>query len=79
MVERYGDDWPEAVRAIADDGTLGEPVLAGLPVLRVELVMARERELALSDEDVLVRRTRLSTMDAAGAESLTDNERSPRR
>jgi glycerol-3-phosphate dehydrogenase len=70
LVERYGDDWPEAVRAIGDDGALGEPVIPGLPVLRVELGLARERELALSDEDVLIRRTRLSTMDAAAAERL---------
>jgi glycerol-3-phosphate dehydrogenase len=39
-------------------------------VLWVELALARERDLALSDEDVLVRRTRLSTMDAAAAERL---------
>jgi glycerol-3-phosphate dehydrogenase len=70
MVERYGDDWGEAIRAIADDGSLGEPVIPGLPVLRVEMALARERELALSDEDVLIRRTRLSTMDGAAAARL---------
>ena len=70
LVERYGDDWPDALRAITEDPALGEPAIPGLPVLRVELALARDRELALSDEDVLVRRTRLSTMDAAAAERL---------
>ena len=64
LVERYGDDWPEAARAIADEPSLGEQAIPGLPVLRVESVMARRRELALTEEDVLVRRTRLATMDA---------------
>jgi glycerol-3-phosphate dehydrogenase len=70
LVERYGGDWTEALRVITEDAALGEPVVSGLPVLRVELALARERELALSDEDVLVRRTRLSTMDSAAAERL---------
>lgn len=69
-MERYGDDWPEATRAIADDSSPGGAGDPRVPVLRVELALARERELALSDEDVLVRRTRLSTMDAAAAERL---------
>jgi glycerol-3-phosphate dehydrogenase len=64
LVERYGDDWTEAADAIADQPALGEPAVPGLPVLRVEAVMARRRELALSEEDVLVRRTRLATLDA---------------
>jgi glycerol-3-phosphate dehydrogenase len=64
LVERYGDDWPKAADAIADQAGLGEPAVPGLPVLRVEGHMARRRELALTEEDVLVRRTRLATMDA---------------
>jgi glycerol-3-phosphate dehydrogenase len=34
-----------------------------LPILRVELAMARSSEMALTDQDVLVRRTRLTTLD----------------
>jgi glycerol-3-phosphate dehydrogenase len=34
-------------------------------VLGVELALARRREMALTDEDVLVRRTRLTTRDAS--------------
>ena len=60
LVRRYGDDWREAVRMIAADPSLGEPVVSGLPVLGVEVNLARSREMALTDEDVYVRRTRLT-------------------
>jgi glycerol-3-phosphate dehydrogenase len=65
LVQRYGDDWPEAARMIAVDRPLGEPVVPGLSVLAVEVVLARDREMALTDEDVLVRRTRLITRDGS--------------
>ena len=65
LVQRYGDDWREAIAAIEADRSLGEPAVAGLPVLGVELALARSREMALTDEDVLVRRTRLTTRDAS--------------
>ena len=60
LVRRYGDDWREAVRMIAADPSLGEPVVSGLPVLGVEVYLASSREMALTDEDVYVRRTRLT-------------------
>ena len=62
LVQRYGDDWPEATRLIGEDLTLGEPVADGLPVLGVEVSLARSREMALTDEDIYVRRTRLTTL-----------------
>jgi glycerol-3-phosphate dehydrogenase len=65
LVQRYGDDWREAVRMIGRDRTLGEPAAGGLPVLNVELDLARSREMAITDEDVFVRRTRLTTLDAS--------------
>jgi glycerol-3-phosphate dehydrogenase len=65
LVQRYGDDWREAVRMIGQDPWLGEPAAGGLPVLNVELDLARSREMAITDEDVLVRRTRLTTRDAS--------------
>ena len=65
LVQRYGDDWPDAVRRIAADRSLGEPAVAGLPVLGVELDLARSREMAMTAEDVYVRRTRLTTRDAS--------------
>jgi len=64
-VQRYGDDWREAVALIEADRSLGEQAVPGLPVLGVELALARSREMALTDADVLVRRTRLTTRDAS--------------
>jgi glycerol-3-phosphate dehydrogenase len=63
LVQRYGDDWREAVRLIGEERSLGEPAVPGLPVLGVEVALARSREMALTDEDVYVRRTRLTTRD----------------
>jgi glycerol-3-phosphate dehydrogenase len=65
LVQRYGDDWREAIRLIGEDPSRGEPAVDGLPVLNVELDLAREREMAITAEDVLVRRTRLTTRDAS--------------
>ena len=62
LVQRYGDDWRQAARLIAEDSSLGEPAAGGLPVLGVEVALARSREMALTDEDVYVRRTRLTTL-----------------
>ncbi|MFN2590902.1 MAG: FAD-dependent oxidoreductase [Actinomycetota bacterium] len=64
LVYRFGDDWTEAAARIESSPALGEPVREGLPVVRVELEMARDREMAVTDDDVLVRRTRLTTLDA---------------
>jgi glycerol-3-phosphate dehydrogenase len=65
LVRRYGDDWPEALAMIGRDPSLGDPAADGLPVLKVELELARVREMAITDEDTLVRRTRLTTRDAS--------------
>jgi glycerol-3-phosphate dehydrogenase len=67
LVALYGDDWTEALEALRDDPSLAEPLAPGLPVRRVEAHLARVREMALTDEDVLERRTRLTTMDARAA------------
>ena len=60
LVRRYGDDWRAAVRMISADPSLGDLVVNSLPVLGVEVSLARSREMALTDEDVYVRRTRLT-------------------
>jgi glycerol-3-phosphate dehydrogenase len=70
LVERYGDDWSEALRRIEEVPVLGEPAVDGLPVLRVELELARSREMALTDEDVRDRRTRITTMGQAASGEL---------
>lgn len=64
LVALYGDDWSAALDLLRDSPTLAEPLVPGLPVRGVEVEMARRREMALTDEDVLERRTRLTTMDA---------------
>lgn len=65
LVFRYGDDWRTALRMIGTQPSLAEPVVGGLPVLNVELDLARSREMAVTDEDAFVRRTRLTTRDAS--------------
>jgi glycerol-3-phosphate dehydrogenase len=63
MVNRFGDDWSTAIELVRQDPSFGAPLVEGLPPLRVEAALARERDMALTDEDVLVRRTRLTTLD----------------
>lgn len=70
LVALYGDDWQEAMRLVEDDPSLAEPLVPGLPVRRVEVSLARTRGMALTEEDVLVRRTRLAHMDRRAAASL---------
>ncbi|MDQ4005897.1 MAG: glycerol-3-phosphate dehydrogenase/oxidase [Actinomycetota bacterium] len=79
LVERYGDDWTAAVDLIRDEPNLGGPMVEGLPVLRVEALLATRREMAMTEDDVLVRRTRLATMDRAAADALSDRAPIPRR
>jgi glycerol-3-phosphate dehydrogenase len=63
MVFRYGDDWRAAFELLRDDPSLAEPAVEGLPVIKAELILARTREMAMTDDDVAVRRTRVTTMD----------------
>ena len=65
LVRCYGDDWREAIAMIGADRSLGEPAVDDLPVLKVELELARSRDMAVTREDVFVRRTRLTTRDAS--------------
>jgi glycerol-3-phosphate dehydrogenase len=64
---------------IGRDRSLGEPAAAGLPVLNVELELARSREMAITDEDVLVRRTRLTTRDTSVTVGATAGKYLPTR
>jgi glycerol-3-phosphate dehydrogenase len=47
----------------AADGSLLEPIAAGTPVLAIELRFAIDHELALTVDDLLERRTRLSLVE----------------
>jgi glycerol-3-phosphate dehydrogenase len=64
LVRRYGGE-ADAVAALAqDDPRLLDPVAPGIPVLGVELLWGLVAEGALTAEDLLERRTRLSLVDA---------------
>nr|WP_206441829.1 glycerol-3-phosphate dehydrogenase/oxidase [Streptomyces boncukensis] len=56
--ERYGTEARFVHDLIAQDPSLAEPVVAGLPYTRAEVVYAARAELARSVDDVLARRTR---------------------
>lgn len=67
LVRRYGGE-ADQVAALADaDPRLLEPVVPGVPVLGVELVWGVVAEGALTAEDLLERRTRVSLVDSWGA------------
>ena len=63
LVRRYGSEAGE-VAALARDARDLAPVAPGVPVLGVELRWGVRAEGALSTEDLLERRTRLSLVDA---------------
>jgi glycerol-3-phosphate dehydrogenase len=64
LVNRYGRRAADAAAYLANDPTLAEPVVAGEPDLRVEFVYQREHEMAIREEDCLLRRTRLGLFHA---------------
>ncbi|MEU7581452.1 glycerol-3-phosphate dehydrogenase/oxidase [Streptomyces sp. NPDC041068] len=71
--ERFGTEARFVGDLIADDPSLAEPVVEGLPYTRAEVVYAARAELARSVDDVLSRRTRArlfardASADAASA------------
>ena len=67
LVRRFGTE-AAAVAALAEGRpSLLEPVAPGVPALGVEVLWAREQELALSADDVLDRRLRLDLHEARRA------------
>jgi glycerol-3-phosphate dehydrogenase len=63
LIGRYGT-MSDDVRAIfADEVSLGEPLVPGLPYLRAEAVYAARHEMARTLDDVLARRTRARLFD----------------
>jgi glycerol-3-phosphate dehydrogenase len=69
LANRYGGDARTVMALVDADGSLGEPLVAGLPYLRAEAVYAARHEMARSVDDVLSRRTRarLLARDASAA------------
>jgi glycerol-3-phosphate dehydrogenase len=64
LVRRYGGEATRVAALAADDPRLLEPVAPGVPVLGVELAWGIAAEGALTAEDLLERRTRLSFVDS---------------
>jgi glycerol-3-phosphate dehydrogenase len=59
LVGRYGRRAADVTTYLARDPALAEPVVPGEPELRAEFVYQREEEMAIKEEDCLLRRTRL--------------------
>jgi glycerol-3-phosphate dehydrogenase len=64
LVRRYGAEAAQVAELAAADPLLLEPVASGVPVLGVELRWGVVAEGALTAEDLLERRTRLSFVDS---------------
>lgn len=58
----YGANWRVVADLIAKNPDLGRPVIAGLPVVKAEVVFAVRHEMARSLLDVLARRTHLALL-----------------
>lgn len=56
--DRFGSEAKILTEMIQQDPSLGEPLIAGLPYLRVEAVFAVQYEMARNLDDILSRRTR---------------------
>jgi glycerol-3-phosphate dehydrogenase len=57
LIHLYGSLAPEVLAPAVDDPTLLEPLVPGRPDLKAQALYARTHEWAVSDEDVLRRRT----------------------
>jgi glycerol-3-phosphate dehydrogenase len=66
LAARYGYAAHEVLALAAERGELAQPIVAGLPDLLAEAVLAARREQARSIGDVLLRRTRLGLLAARG-------------
>jgi glycerol-3-phosphate dehydrogenase len=59
LLGRYGSRAYDLAAYVTENPELARPVIAGEPDLHVEFVYQRRQEMALYDEDFLLRRTRL--------------------
>jgi glycerol-3-phosphate dehydrogenase len=62
LIARYGAGYPEVEQLIAEDPSLGEPLVPGLPILRAEALFAVRHEQAATVADVLAQRLRLALL-----------------
>jgi glycerol-3-phosphate dehydrogenase len=59
----YGANWEAIAALVAEDQSLGNPVIPGIDVLRAEVVFAVRHEMARTLLDVLARRTHVAMLD----------------
>ena len=64
LVRTFGDDAMNVLALAESDADLAQPLVADLPYLGAEVVYACRQEMALTVEDSLARRTRISLEDA---------------
>jgi glycerol-3-phosphate dehydrogenase len=67
LAARYGHAAHEVLALAAEDAALARPIVAGLPDLLAEALLAARREQARSIADVMLRRTRLGLLAAREA------------
>jgi glycerol-3-phosphate dehydrogenase len=60
LVRAYGSRWKAVWAPVADDPSLAEPLVAGLPYTRAEVAYAVSDEMAVTLADALVRRTHVA-------------------
>jgi len=60
LLDRYGSLISEILEIIAEDSAMAERLIPDLPYIKAEILHAASHEGALSVEDVLLRRTRIS-------------------
>jgi glycerol-3-phosphate dehydrogenase len=65
----YGANWEAIAGLVADEPSLGDPVILGIDVLRAEIVFAARHEMARTLLDVLARRTHVAMLDRDQARS----------
>jgi glycerol-3-phosphate dehydrogenase len=72
LLDRYGSLIEEILEMIAEDSSLADRLIPNLPYLKAEVVHAVTHEGALSVEDILLRRTRISFESADSGVSVAE-------
>lgn len=75
LVRRYGTLATQVMDLVATDPALGEPIAPGCPTIGAELAYAVAHEGAITVEDLLERRTRVSFVEADVAPATAAAER----
>ena len=72
LADRYGGEARALLAMVERDPALGEPVVEGLPYLKVEVVWAARHEMARTVDDVLSRRTRARLLARDASDAAAD-------